>query len=70
MKNVWLLTYEAKAYDQFGRYYEQLYAQKPTIQQLIESGVPEKECDYLLEHGDSTSLDNYIIHYLEEIKLL
>jgi hypothetical protein len=68
MKSVWLLTSEYNDYDQYGRYYEQLYSKLPTTAQLIADGVPEDICEHLLLHGGGRMNNKQNVwYYLEEL---
>lgn len=37
--NVWILTTEYNDYDQYGEYFLQAFASKPTPEQLVAEGV-------------------------------
>lgn len=48
---VWILTSEYNDYDQHGAYFEAVFLNKPTHQQLTESGVPQTRLRHVLNGG-------------------
>lgn len=51
MKSVWILTREINEYDQDGRYFEAVFARKPSLSQLRSVGVPEHLCGHVRNGG-------------------
>lgn len=48
---VWILTYEVNAYDQYGEYFQAVFANKPTHEQLTKHGVPQHALRHVLNGG-------------------
>jgi hypothetical protein len=55
---VWVLTSEINAYDQFGAYFEAVYANKPTHQQLTEAKVPQNRLRHVLNGGGRIGVED------------
>lgn len=51
MKTVWILTSEVNDYDQYGEYFEAVFKEKPTLEQLMSKGVPKDYAQSCLESG-------------------
>ena len=49
---VWILTEEFNAYDQYGKYFREVYSDKPNVKQIeVATGENRKFCEWLLESG-------------------
>lgn len=49
MMQVWILTEEFDAWDQYGEYFREVYFKKPTVKQLeIATGKNMEFCNWLL----------------------
>ena len=48
---VWVLTREINAYEQEGAYFEKVWLDKPTHQQLTELGIPTNRLRHVLNGG-------------------
>lgn len=48
---VWVLTYEVNDYNQHGEYFESVFQDKPTLEQLISLGIPEDYAQSCLDTG-------------------
>ena len=68
---VWVLTREHNDYDQYGRYFCAVFAQKPTHQQLEQLEVyvvPKDRLRHVLNGGGRKQGDD-IWWFLEEVEL-
>lgn len=64
--NVWILTTEYNDYDQYGEYFLQAFASKPTPEQLVAEGVPLNRIDRVLNGGGRKSNDHQWWHLVEQ----
>lgn len=48
---IFVLTREINQYDQDGEYFVEVYASKPSYQQLIEVGVPRNRIRHVMNGG-------------------
>ena len=48
---VWVLTEEYNAYDQYGEYFCEVFASKPSAQQLMTLEVPQHRLRHVLNGG-------------------
>lgn len=51
MNSVWVLTSEVNDYNQYGEYFEAVFKDKPTLEQLKELGLPENYAQSCLDDG-------------------
>lgn len=49
--NVWVLTTKHNCYDQYGEYFQNVFAYKPGADQLINEGVNPFDVDHVLSGG-------------------
>ena len=64
----WVLTFECNDYDQHGEYFEAVFKNKPSVQQLIDQGVAESEVELTLQGGGRRE-DEGLWYNLKEVKL-
>lgn len=64
---VWILTYEYNDYDQYGEYFQAVFINKPSAQQLIDEGVPEHSIAHVLEGGGQSFNKQDYWYYLREV---
>lgn len=62
---VWVLTSAYNEHAQYGSYLEELWGHKPTKEELIEAGVPEKDVGHVLAGGGRQDIE-YQWYCLEE----
>ena len=65
---VWVLTSEYNDYDQHGEYFEAVFKNKPTAQQLIGQGVAESEAEWVLQGGGRREYED-LWYNLNEVEL-
>ncbi len=67
---VWILTKEYNEYDQFGEYFIEVFANKPTLDQLTTLGIKESEAKHILEkNGGRRGVEDERYHLREETPL-
>lgn len=69
MMDVYVLTREVNAYDQFGEYFVAVFANKPTTTQLREHEVPEGRLTHVLKGGGRLDHEAEWFH-LRKVRLL
>lgn len=69
MSTVWVVTEENNDYDQYGAYFLEVYAAKPTVEQLQKDfNLTEAEATHLFNGGGRVKWeDNW--RYLTEVEL-
>lgn len=55
---VWILTSEYNDYDQYGEYFVDVFANKPTHQQLTDYGVLQNRLRHVLNGGGRIGNEN------------
>lgn len=65
---VWVLTREINQYDQDGAYFERVFKDKPTKQQLLDAGVYESSVEHVLSKGGRIKYED-TWWYLTEVKI-
>lgn len=48
---VWILTRDYNDYNQHGEYFVEVFASKPTREQLLKCDVPEQDIEHVLNGG-------------------
>lgn len=66
---VWVLTCEYNEYDQEGEYFVNVFLEKPSAEDLIKAGVPEKDVDHVLDGGGRVGIE-YQWFFLRARRLL
>lgn len=63
MNSVWVLTSEVNDYDQYGEYFEAVFKDKPTLEQLKVLGLPENYAQSCLNDGGGRLLPTIEAEY-------
>lgn len=63
---VYVLTAEYNDYDQHGEYFEEVWAKKPTVEELAKARVPPEECEHVLAGGGRLGDQHRWFHLREE----